>query len=195
MKKIVLFGGSFDPPHVGHLTMAQLTLEETGADEVWFLPSPLPPHKIHSALDEYAKRVKMVEALVEGCPGLLVSVIEGDLPTPSYTVETVRACMRSFPQYQFSFLLGADSLSQLVTWKESQQLSKLITFIVVARTGFPLDSTLAAAQSTLPALQTEIVEMPILDVSSTWIRKRVELGQSVCGLVPAAVLACLQHHP
>ncbi|MDQ0190504.1 nicotinate (nicotinamide) nucleotide adenylyltransferase [Alicyclobacillus cycloheptanicus] len=185
---VILFGGTFDPPHVGHLVMAQLALEQTGAASVWFLPAPEPPHKARLALP-FQTRVALVEALVANYPRLAVSTIEADLPRPSYTVDTVQALQEAHPAQSFVFLIGADSLAQLPGWHQADVLTRRVPFLVAARSGFPFAPTLAQTRRHLPHIQATAIEMPILDVSSTWIRARWEAGQPVCGLVPEPVQA------
>ncbi len=188
MKDVILFGGTFDPPHVGHLLMAQLALEQCGADEIWFLPSPLPPHKQHERHLGHGVRLRMVELLIQGYEGLKVCDIESSLPRPSYTVDTVRACIERFPNCRFRFLLGSDSLAALPTWHEANILVNLIEFIVAVRSGHPFAETLAEVRGALPKVRATLLDMPIVDVSSTFVRQRLLAGRPVCGLVPPQVL-------
>ncbi|GMA59986.1 nicotinate (nicotinamide) nucleotide adenylyltransferase [Alicyclobacillus fastidiosus] len=187
-RRVLLFGGTFDPPHVGHLAMAQLALEQTGVDEVWFLPSPSPPHKADIGDDTFSWRLKMVETLLDGRPGLRAVPLESFLPRPSYSVDTVRACQNWYTQTQFFFLLGTDSLAQLPTWHGAEELSQRIAFYVARRSGHPFAATLDAVQSVLSDVRATAIEMPLLDVSSTWIRERLEKRLDVFGLVPPLVL-------
>ncbi|MCL6598223.1 MAG: nicotinate (nicotinamide) nucleotide adenylyltransferase [Alicyclobacillus macrosporangiidus] len=188
MNRVVLFGGTFDPPHVGHLTMAQLAWEQTGADEVWWLPAPAPPHKARQQVDDYGGRVEMVRALIEGYPHLRLCDIEASLPKPSYTVDTVRVLQTLYPRVSFSFLVGSDSLAQLPSWGRAKELARAIPFWVAVRSGWPFDETYAASRARLPELRAQRLEMPILDVSSTFLRERLERRLPVCGLVPDRVL-------
>lgn len=185
---VILFGGTFDPPHVGHLTMAQLALEQTQADAVWLLPAPVPPHKETQSLP-YPTRVELTAAMVADYPKLSVCTAEAELATPSYTVDTVAALHRRCPDTRFVFLIGTDSLAQLPTWRRAAELALRIHFLVAVRSGFPFTETLAAAQKEIPQLQAMPVEMPIIDVSSSWVRHRWAAGKPVCGLVPDSVEA------
>ncbi|QQE77361.1 nicotinate (nicotinamide) nucleotide adenylyltransferase [Alicyclobacillus sp. SO9] len=184
---VILFGGTFDPPHVGHLSMATLALEQSGADEVWFVPAWVPPHKDSTAVD-YDVRVNMVKTLVADNENFVVSSVERDLPEPSYTVDTVQTFQHKKPNTYFEFLIGSDSLAALSTWERAAQLTQAIDFLVAVRQGFPFHETYAAARRELPHLRARALEMPILDVSSTWLRDRTEQGLSLCGLVPERVL-------
>lgn len=194
MKHVLLFGGTFDPPHVGHLLMAQLAVEQTGIDEVWLLPAPLPPHKVAQAHLPYPLRLAMTEALIRGKANLRVSTIEASLSGPSYTVDTVQECQKQYPDHQFRFLIGSDSLADLPTWHEAKKLSKLVTFVIAARSSHFIDETLSQTLRELPELRIQVLEMPLLDVSSSWLRTRLEAGKPVCGLVPDGVLQIWQTH-
>lgn len=187
-REVLLFGGTFDPPHVGHLTMAVLAREQTLADEVWFLPAPSPPHKAGIDDETFLWRTAMVNALLQDCTGLRTMPIEAMLPRPSFSVDTVRACQTWYPNVRFSFLLGTDSLAYLPTWQGALELTERIPFLVAGRSGHPYEQTFRFVQSQLPALQAKGIEMPLLDVSSTWLRERLELGLDVCGLIPPTVL-------
>ncbi|MCL6445906.1 MAG: nicotinate (nicotinamide) nucleotide adenylyltransferase [Alicyclobacillus sp.] len=192
MKQVILFGGTFDPPHLGHLLMAQLAYEQTAADEVWWLPAPVPPHKPEDAYVAYADRVAMAELLIADTPYFVVSTIESELETPSYTVDTVRACKARYPDCSFQFLLGSDSLAQLPDWHEAEALTREITFVVASRAGYPFSETLCEVQRCLPDLRAVELVMPLLDVSSTWLRQRLGEGRPVCGLTTPAVLERFQ---
>lgn len=185
---VLLFGGTFDPPHVGHLTMARLASETLGCDEVWFLPAPSPPHKADITEDTFEWRACMVERLLEGRTDMRMMAIERWLPKPSYTVDTVRACRAWYPQIHFQFLLGADSLAQLPRWRDALTLSQEISFVVAARTGQELEGTLLSVRSELPEIDVTPLQMPLLDVSSSWLRDRLERGLDTCELIPERVL-------
>lgn len=187
-RSVILFGGTFDPPHVGHLTMAQIALEQTGVDEVWFLPAPSPPHKLEISDDTFEWRVRMVEALLSGYDGLRVMPLEALLKRPSYTVDTIRAAQAWYPHVEFSFLLGTDALAGLPRWHGALELSQRIGFYVAVREGFPLAETMTSVQTELSTMRIQGIEMPLLDISSTWLRQRLETGRNVCHLIPPKVL-------
>ena len=186
--EVLLFGGTFDPPHVGHLMIADLAREQMGVDEVWFLPAPEPPHKPKGLRHSFMTRVRMVDALCEGYPSLYCRPIEAFLPTPSYSVDTVRACRRWWPETRFRFLVGADSLAQLPAWQEAAELVSLLDMVVAVRTDYPIHQVIDDVKQALPAIKLEVLHMPLVDVSSTWIRSRFDAGQSLCEVVPSRVL-------
>jgi nicotinate-nucleotide adenylyltransferase len=186
---VLLFGGSFNPPHIGHLSMAALALEQTFASEVWWLPAPAPPHKTKRGdMHSFADRCAMVEALIQTHVGMRMMPLEAQLPTPSYTVDTIRACQSWFPDIEFQFLIGSDSLSQLPTWHGALELATMVSFVVATRTGFPFPEEYAHVKSQLPDLCAHQIQMPLLDVESSWLRLRMDKQLSTFGLVPETVL-------
>jgi nicotinate-nucleotide adenylyltransferase len=175
--------------------MGQLALEQTASDEVWYIPAPAPPHKLESVHSDYDVRVQMTQALIEGYFGLRVSELESRLSQPSYTVDTLRACRELYPDIHFQFLLGSDSLAQLPTWHEAVNLTQLVEFVVAVRAGFEYEKTMEDVAQLLPNIRARVVEMPMVDVSSTFVRDRLQHRRSLCGLVPVNVMDIwLAHH-
>jgi len=172
-----LFGGSFDPVHVGHLVAADAAGEALGAT-VRFLPAREQPFKraAHGASPE--ERAEMLDLAVAGNPRLGVERIELTLPAPSYTVRTLRALAAREPGNRFALLLGADAARELEAWYEVEALSALVDVVVFARPG--------ATLTRHPAIR-RVVEVPAVDVSATMIRERVRQGRSIRYLVPDAV--------
>ncbi len=172
-----LFGGSFDPVHIGHLAAAEAAGEALGAT-VRFVPAREQPFKraAHGASSE--ERAEMLDLAVAGNPRLRVERIELTLPAPSYTVRTLRALADREPRNRFTLLLGADAARELSGWYEIEALPQLADVVVFARPG----ATLAPH----PAI-CRVIEVPALDVSATMIRERVRQGRSVRYLVPDAV--------
>ena len=175
-----LFGGSFDPVHVGHLVAAETVGDALGAT-IRFLPAREQPLKraarvAHGASPE--QRAEMLQLAVAGNPRLAVERIELTLPTPSYTVRTLRALAQREPGNRFTLLLGADAAAELAAWFEVDALPQLADVVVFARPGAPLPRH--------PAI-SRIVEVPALDVSATMIRERVRHARSIRYLVPDVV--------
>jgi nicotinate-nucleotide adenylyltransferase len=172
-----LFGGSFDPVHVGHLIAADAAGEALGA-AVRFLPAREQPFKraAHGASPE--QRAEMLDLAVAGNPRLGVERIELTLPSPSYTVRTLHALAAREPGNRFALLLGADAARELEAWYEVEALPALADVVVFARPG--------ATLTRHPAIR-RVVEVPAVDVSATMIRERVRQGRSIRYLVPDAV--------
>ncbi|HYK83549.1 MAG TPA: nicotinate-nucleotide adenylyltransferase [Gemmatimonadales bacterium] len=180
----VLFGGSFDPVHLGHLVVAEVAGETLGA-VVRFLPAREHAFKraAHHATPE--ARAEMLELAVAGNPRLAVERIELTLPTPSYTVRTLRALAAARPGNRFTLLLGADAAQDLPAWHDVQALGGLADLVVFARPGTPLPRH---------PLIGRVIEVPALAISATLIRERVQRGQSIRYLVPEAVREYIAAH-
>jgi nicotinate-nucleotide adenylyltransferase len=173
----VLFGGSFDPVHLGHLVVAEAAAEALGA-VVQFVPVREQPLKraAHGATPE--QRAEMLDLAVAGNPRLAVERIELTLPTPSYTVATLQALARREPGNRFTLLVGADAAQELASWHEVDALPGLAELVVLARPG----ATIAPHP-----LIGRVLAVPAVDVSATMIRDRVRRGRSIRYLVPDAV--------
>jgi nicotinate-nucleotide adenylyltransferase len=172
-----LFGGSFDPVHVGHLIVAEAVADELGA-AVRLMPARQQPLKAtaHAATPE--QRAAMLDLAVAGNPRLRVERVELDLPAPSYTVRTLRALGEREPGNRFTLLLGADAAQELAGWWEVEALPRLADVVVFARPG--------AAVPRHPLIG-RVVPVPAVELSATQVRERVRTGQSIRYQVPEAV--------
>ncbi|KAA8782744.1 nicotinate-nucleotide adenylyltransferase [Paenibacillus amylolyticus] len=181
--KIGIMGGTFDPIHMGHLLAAEAARDSHALDEIWFMPSHVPPHK-PSAGATGKQRLEMTEAAVKQAPQYEVLGIEMELGGVSYTIDTMRELWSRFPEHEFYFIIGADMVNYLPKWEEIEELASKMTFIGVGRPGFQLHL------DDLPdALQGRVLlaEMPLVDISSTAIRRRLASGHSVRFMIPDAV--------
>ena len=188
--RIGLFGGTFDPPHLGHLILAERCREAAALDEVRFLVSYLPPHKLDRTLSRFESRCEMVELATFGQPAFRVERIEAELPPPSYTAETLRVLRERQPRDEFHLIIGGDSLVDLPGWYQPQRVVEQAGIIAVPRPGIPvLTASELAGQLSVPesTVRLSIVDSPLLEISSTEIRHRVGANQSVRYLVPRAV--------
>lgn len=172
-----LFGGSFDPVHVGHLIAAEAAGDALDA-RVRFLPAREQPFKRAAYGATPEQRSEMLDLAVAGNPRLTVERIELTLPTPSYTVRTLRALAEREPGNRFTLLLGADAARDLAAWHQIEALPELADVVVFARPGTSLPRH--------PAIRG-VVEVPAVDVSATLIRERVRRTRSIRYLVPDAV--------
>ncbi len=189
--KLGVFGGTFDPVHLGHLILAEWCREECGLDEVWFVPAPSPPHKDRSEITPAPLRAEMLELAVAGCPKFGVSRIEFDREGPSYTVETLQQLQAEGADRELFLLVGGDSLRDFSTWREPQRIAELATVVAVNRgresllSSDQMQQTLGAAT----AARIREVRMPAIDISATELRQRVREGRSIRFLTPRAVEA------
>ncbi len=176
MKKIGLLGGTFDPPHYGHLIIANEVLNQCRLDEVWFVPAFVPPHKQQMRVSKPEHRVKMVKLAIASHPFFRLCTIEIDRKGPSYTVDTLKKLKAKYSNVEFFFIIGADMVQDLLNWKKIDELFEMTTFIGVKRPGFPLES---------PFLNKIItVETPLTSVSSTFLRERFKKNQSTRYYLP-----------
>ncbi len=174
MKKIGIFGGSFDPIHHGHLILAREALETLPLDQILFIPAAQSPHKSELAPASAAARWEMLAAAIANEKNFAASRIELDRPPPSYSVETVEEIHAQCPDAQLVFLVGEDNLAQLSTWRRFPDLERLVDIVVLNRSGNDLTCTYPVIRRTI-------------DISATTIRKRVASGRSIRYLVPEAV--------
>jgi len=176
---IGLYFGSFNPVHVGHLIIANHVVSHTEVDKIWFVISPHNPLKdAHSLLNEY-DRLHLVELAIGDNPKFRASNVEFHLPKPSYTIDTLSYLSEKFPLERFSVIMGSDSFRNIHRWKNYEQLLQRYALVVYLRHGFPVTDTAGA--------QVTVLEAPVLEVSSTYIRKEIKAGRSVRYLVPDTV--------
>ncbi len=182
-RKVGIFGGTFDPIHAGHLITAQEVLTKCGLEKVIFVPSADPPHKERRPLTRAGDRLRMVSLAVEGDPRFSVSSIELERPGKSYTVDTLRQMRESFgPDVELCFIIGADNVPEMRTWKEPERIFDLTEVIVATRTGFEPHSLDEPFSERMTFIST-----PEIAISSTEIRRRVKRGQSIRYWVPQEV--------
>jgi len=187
--RLGLLGGTFNPPHVGHLVCAQDAWAQLGLDRVLLLPVHTPPHKEIDGDPGVAQRVALCEAAVAGDPRLGVSRAEADVPGRSYTVDTLSRLHDACPEDQLTFIVGGDMASTLPEWREPEAILALATLGVAARQGVGREQVLEHLARELPGSADRIrfFDMPRIDVSSSLVRRRVAAGRPVRYLVPDAV--------
>jgi nicotinate-nucleotide adenylyltransferase len=186
--RIGIFGGAFDPIHNGHLLLADQCRESCQLDEIWFVPTRNPPHKPHDKLSPPRQRVEMLKLATAGIPGFVVSRIELDRDDVSWTVETLRQIHRERSDAELSLIIGGDSLRDLPTWREPDEIAQLATIVAVNRGSRSVHS-LPSGISAAVRSRVRFVSIPGVDFSATAIRERVHNGQSIRFMVPRAVEA------
>ena len=188
--RIGLFGGTFDPIHLGHLILAERCREEAGLEEVWFLPSYVPPHKTERTITRFEQRCEMVALATAGQPAFRVERIEKELPPPSFTSETLAELRARHPEHEFSLVIGGDSLREFPTWHNPRKVLDLARLVAVPRAGTSaVTAGELAAKLELPAegVRLLLVECPAIDIASREIRSRVKEGKSIRFLVPRSI--------
>ena len=172
---IALYFGSFNPIHNGHLIIAQHILNETDQDQVWLIVSPQNPFKKQKELLNEYDRLHLIKIATEGSDNLKAKDIEFKLPKPSYTINTLTYLKEKYSKHTFSIIMGSDSLQNLNKWKNAELLMKQYAIIVFERPGFPI---------TNPGVTNlKIAKAPLLEISSTHIRKLIQRKASIRFLV------------
>jgi nicotinate-nucleotide adenylyltransferase len=174
VKRIGIFGGTFDPIHHGHLILARDAVETLQLESVIFIPAALSPHKLEREPTAPEIRLKMLCAAIESEPSFATDALELERPPPSYTIDTVEALRQREPEAEFIYLVGEDNVSRLSTWHRFSELSQMVQFAVLDRGGLKIPHP-------YPTIRRH------LDISATDIRNRVASGQSIRYLVPPAV--------
>ncbi|MDH5759766.1 MAG: nicotinate-nucleotide adenylyltransferase [Gemmatimonadota bacterium] len=182
--RLGVFGGTFDPPHVGHLAVAADVAASAGLDRVLWIPAGAPPHKEGADVAPAAVRVEMVRAAVSGDPLFAVSDVEVARPGPSYTVDTLRRLGELYPGSELFLLIGGDQFRHLDTWRAPGEIFRLATVLVMDREG---EVAAGAPPPLADAASALFVPVTRVDVSSTEIRRRVREGRSIRYLVPGGV--------
>ena len=177
MKKIGIYSGSFNPIHHGHVMLANYLVEFSDLDELWFVVTPQNPLKKKEDLLDDDERLKMVQLAIGDDPRIRVSDIEMHLPTPSYTINTLTALSEQYPDSEFVFICGMDSLQNLKNWREYQRILDNYELLVFPREGYDGGDLINYPSVT-------VLKTPILEISSTFIRQCVKEGRDVRHFMP-----------
>ena len=188
MQRLGLFGGSFDPVHLGHLLLAQAAQEELRLDRLIFVPAARSPFKPETEPAPAGERLRLLRMAMAGRSSWDLDVREIERGGVSYTVDTLREYRGRFPQASFFYLIGADHAPWLPQWRGAEELAQLATFLVIPRPG----EALAAIPPPFRGLYLKGIPV---GVSSSLIRQRLRQGLAVDGLVPDAVAQSLQRRP
>lgn len=194
--RIGLFGGTFDPPHLGHLILASEAQTQLGLNRLLWILTPEPPHKLDQAITPVEDRLAMVQLAIADNPAFELSRIELDRPGPHYTLDTIQLVAAQNPGADIVPIIGGDSLRDLPKWHEPQKLVYACHWIGVMRR--PYDrSNLDELESQLPGISSKVhyVDAPLLEIASREIRNRIAEGKSVRYYLPANVFDYIsQHH-
>jgi nicotinate-nucleotide adenylyltransferase len=194
--RLGIMGGTFDPIHYGHLVAAEMARGEFNLSKVIFIPSGTPPHKITRNVSAAEMRYEMVETAIRDNPAFDISALEIEREGLSYTVETLRILRRAWPDYELYFITGTDALIEIFSWREAEEILKMIQFIGAARPGFDARDFLRKVQLENPKTKDRIhyLEVPALAISSTDIRSRVRRGEPVRYLLPETARLFIEEH-
>ncbi len=193
--RIGIFGGTFDPPHVGHLILAQEALTQLQLDQVLWVLTPYPPHKLGWKISPLDDRMSMVLLAISGNNTFSLSRVDMDRPPPHYAVDTVRILREKSKKDEFIYLMGADSLNDLPKWHEPGQFVAVCNGIgIMIRHGEAIDTTELGKM--IPGLQEKIqfLKTPMIDISGSDIRRRVKEGGQIRYFVPDKVYRYIINH-
>jgi nicotinate-nucleotide adenylyltransferase len=186
--KVGLYFGSFNPIHVGHMAIANYMVEFTDMDQVWFVISPQNPFKKRKSLLSGHQRLELVERAIEGDDRFRASDIEFKMPTPSFTIDTLTWLAGKYPKIRFVIVMGSDGLPTFGKWKNADEIRKNYRRYVYPRPGFPVglspggDASRYAAEENL-----EVVDAPLIEISSSFIREAIAGGRDIRHFLPRAV--------
>jgi nicotinate-nucleotide adenylyltransferase len=194
--RIALFGGSFDPPHRGHVAVARAAADRFALDQVLFAPAGRQPLKSHTSAASFAERLQMCELACVEDVRFSVSAIDAPRPdgSPNYTVDTLAELRRLSPQAQLFALAGADSFRTLARWREPQRLLALADWIVVSRPGYELADPPGLRLTSAQRERIHLLDSIHEDVAATDLRERLQRGELCADLLPAAVAAYIEQH-
>ncbi|MBE4908055.1 nicotinate-nucleotide adenylyltransferase [Bacillus luteolus] len=177
MKRIGILGGTFDPPHNGHLLMANEVLFNLGLEEIWFMPTNIPPHKKYEQHITNEDRLKLLSLAISDHPHFMLQRIELDREGPSYTYDTMKILKERYPDNNYYFIIGGDMVEYLPHWYRINDLVEIVQFVGVKRPGFAVNSNYNVIEVTVPQFE----------VSSSEIRSRIVKGQTTRYLLPEKV--------
>ena len=171
MKRIAIFGGSFNPIHIGHIALAQAVLKQCHVDEVWLMVSPQNPLKQQADLLDDRLRFHIAQKALEGLEGVKACDYEFHLPKPSYTWNTLQHLSKDYPDHRFILLIGGDNWAHFQRWRHWKDILRHHDVIVYPRDEY-----------------SGTIQVPLLPISSTEIRQRIKAGESITGLVPDGII-------
>jgi nicotinate-nucleotide adenylyltransferase len=190
VKKLGIFGGTFNPIHMGHLIVAEMARQECDLEKVLFIPAASPPHKSDKSVSCPNHRFRMTELAIESNPYFKASDIELKREGKSYTIDTLKNLREIYPkEYEFWMIIGGDSLIEFDNWRNAKGIMELCNFAVYMRPYISIDKCMAQADKIRGQANSRVifVQAPMIDISSTDIRRRVVQGKSIRYMVPDPV--------
>lgn len=195
-KRIGIMGGTFNPIHIGHLLLAETAYREYKLDEIWFVPAFDPPHKVGQKIASYQDRAEMTALAIRDIEYFRRSDIETERRGYSYTSETLALLHDKYPEYDFYFIMGADSLLQIEQWHQPERVLKQATVLASGRGHQPLDKLRKQMDYLSEKYDAclHLIHIPEVDISSALIREKIASGHSVRFMVPEAVYHYIGAH-
>ena len=188
--RVGISGGTFDPIHYGHLIIAEQVREAMALDVIIFIPAGTPPHKVESGVTVPEKRYEMVNSAISSNPYFKISDMEIERQGYTYTVDTLKQLRNVYGNdAELFFIIGADVVAEFHTWKDYENIFGLCNFVAVMRPGFDKENIIKDIQNLEERFKARIdmVDAPLIDISSTYVRERVAQGKTIRYLVPQCV--------
>ncbi len=185
-RKIGLFGGSFDPVHVGHMIIASYIVQWCDVDEVWMMLSPMNPFKRDRMMESDANRLAMLRIAVSGAENISVTDVELSMPQPSYTINTLERLCQLYPDYDFRLIVGSDNLAAFDRWREGERIIRDFGLIVYPRPDYELPSPLPEGVT--------VVDAPLVEISSTFVRDAIKHHRNMNFFLPPGVYDYILTH-
>ena len=186
---IGIFGGTFNPPHIGHLIVIESVRDQFHYDKILFIPSANPPNKSDPTLPAAGKRLEMTRLAVRNSPEFEVSDVEARRGGISYSIDTLTALSELFPEGSLSLIIGADNLMEFQTWRSPHEILAIADLVVMSRPGFPAENIKNEYRRL-----ARFINVPSVGISSSDIRRRIKLGRSIRYLVPKEVEEYIHRH-
>jgi len=193
-ERLGVLGGTFDPPHLGHLILAETAASALGLERVLFVPAGEPPHKQGQRISPAADRLAMLERALAGNARFDISRVDLDRPGPHFTVDMLALLGKAHPGAALYFILGGDSLADLLTWRDPVGVIEAARLAVMRRPGAALDLDVLAQRIPGAGARLDVVDAPMIGISGSALRKQIGQGRSVRYQIPDAVLEYIQAH-
>ncbi len=187
-KQVGIFSGSFNPIHIGHVMLANYITEFAGIDEVWFVVTPHNPLKKANGLANQQARLQMCQIAVQGMEKLKASDIEFSMPKPSYTIDTLDRLKKEYPELDFTLIIGADNWGSFHLWREHKRIVEENKILIYPRLGQELTIDNQYRHNAKPC------NAPILQISSTFVRKSIAEGKNISSFLPTGVYEYIMTH-
>lgn len=197
MEDVLLFGGTFNPPHVGHIEIAKEVRRKLGIEEIVMLPSGNPPHKIGEDVADARHRVNMLRLAIKNEKNFKISLIEVDRKGYTYTIDTLKELRKKYGDTRkFYYLIGADVLEELSSWKDFREVFLMCKFVVVVRDGCTREVMTREIEKLALAYKCDatIVDVDCIKISSTDIRERIRRGDNLYGMISYEVLQYIRNN-
>ncbi len=190
--RLGIFGGTFDPVHFGHLSLAEECMSAAALDEVWFVPAASPPHKSGKKISRFDQRKEMLELAIAGNEKFKVEPMEADRPGPSFTIDTLEQIKSQNPSDEIFLIIGADSALEFPTWKDPARILSIATLVIRVRPSFdiPNETDFSIQMQKEIGVKPKLLivtGLPYFDISGSELRNRVAMGKTIRYLLPRSV--------